>query len=165
MESKFGATKICYTSIRPLISDSLTKCPRSSTDRTDFLRRNEHFITLRQQLSQLYKLPFASSLPGKHRHPTSSGICPLLCSRVTQRVTQKPAHVLLAETRRAIVVTRGQQTMNAFLQRSGWLGRWHEAPYYYNMTYNLTSLFGARVLCNVQSQVTRRCGRAADNAD
>src|SRR6266404_724953 len=53
-----------------------------------FLRRNWHFITLRQQSSQLCKLPFASSLHCKLRHPTSSGMCPFLGSRVTQRVTQ-----------------------------------------------------------------------------
>ena len=45
-----------------------------------FLRRNEHFITLRQQSPQLCKLPFASSLHRKLRHPTSSGVCPFLCS-------------------------------------------------------------------------------------
>jgi hypothetical protein len=40
------------------------------------------------------------------RRLTSSGICPFFGARVIQRVTQKRAHVLLAETRRAIVVTR-----------------------------------------------------------
>ena len=34
---------------------------------------------------------FARSLHWKLRHPTSSGVCPFLCSRVTQRVTQNSA--------------------------------------------------------------------------
>src|SRR6266403_4156829 len=76
-----------------------------------FPKRNGSFITLPQQLSQLRKLPLAGSLHEKLCRLTSSGVCPFACSRVTQRVTQKRAHVLLAETRRAIVVTRGQQTM------------------------------------------------------
>src|SRR5205823_12763796 len=46
---------------------------------------------LRQQSSQLLKVPFASSLHWKLCYLTSSGICPFLGSRVTQRVTQNSA--------------------------------------------------------------------------
>ena len=69
--------------------------PRSLTDKRGFPKTKLVFITLPQQSSQLLKLPFAISLHWKLGHPTSSGVCPFLCTRVTQRVTQKRAHVLL----------------------------------------------------------------------
>jgi hypothetical protein len=88
-----------------------------------FLRRNWLFITLRQQSSQLRKPPLVSSLHWKLRRPVSSGICPFLRSRVTQRVTQKTRNGVSLSTKCCDSLTFVIATCDAYIRKAAFDGR------------------------------------------